>query len=52
LALAGYTTPREVYGLAILPGFAEYWTPDAQERAARTRRWLAREADAMSGALW
>lgn len=35
-----------------VPGFAEYWTPDAQERAARTRRWLAREADAMSGALW
>ncbi len=25
LALAGYTTPREVYGLAILPAFADAW---------------------------
>lgn len=34
-----------------VPGFAEYWTPDAQARAARTDRWLERQSGAITAAL-
>ncbi|MCO1657196.1 phosphotransferase [Pseudonocardia humida] len=34
-----------------VPGFAEYWTPDAVERNARARRWLHDNADAVAAAL-
>lgn len=32
-------------------GFAAYWTPEARERARRTRTWLEREASAIADAL-
>jgi hypothetical protein len=34
-----------------VPGFTEYWTPDAQARAARTTAWLERESDRITAAL-
>jgi aminoglycoside phosphotransferase len=34
-----------------VPGFAAYWTPEAAERAQRTREWFDREADAITAAL-
>lgn len=34
-----------------VPGFAEYWTPDARARAERTRGWLEREAQTIATAL-
>jgi aminoglycoside phosphotransferase (APT) family kinase protein len=34
-----------------VPGFVEYWTPDAQERAARTRRWLEGQAEVITDVL-
>jgi hypothetical protein len=34
-----------------VPGFAEYWTPEAAARAARTRSWFDRNADAITAAL-
>jgi hypothetical protein len=37
--------------LAGVPGFAEYWTPDAAERNARARRWLQHNAAAVAAAL-
>jgi hypothetical protein len=35
-----------------VPGFAAYRTPEAVARAARARVWFARNADAITGALW
>jgi hypothetical protein len=34
-----------------VPGFAAYWTPDAEARAGRTRAWLNRNAGAIEDAL-
>lgn len=34
-----------------VPGFAAYWTPDAAARAARTRAWFDRNADAIASAV-
>ena len=34
-----------------VPGFVEYWTPQAAERNLRTRRWLRGNADAIAAAL-
>ncbi len=34
-----------------VPGFAAYWTGQAQQRADRTRTWLAEHTDAMHRAL-
>jgi hypothetical protein len=34
-----------------VPGFVEYWTPEAQKRAARTRAWFDSEADEITSAL-
>ena len=34
-----------------VPGFAEYWTPDAVRRARRTDAWLERNTDAIRAAL-
>jgi Ser/Thr protein kinase RdoA (MazF antagonist) len=34
-----------------VPGFAEYWTPDSQARAARSRSWLERNADRIAAAV-
>lgn len=34
-----------------VPGFAEYWTPEAAARAGRTRAWLDGYADAVAAAL-
>jgi hypothetical protein len=35
-----------------VPGFAAYWTPETQERAARAREWLERNASALHDALF
>lgn len=35
-----------------VPGFAEYWTPEAVARAARARVWFERNGDAITSALW
>lgn len=34
-----------------VPGFAEYWTPDAQARASRTTAWMHARADEITAAL-
>jgi hypothetical protein len=34
-----------------VPGFAAYWTPEAQARAARARRWFDAAADTITAAL-
>jgi hypothetical protein len=34
-----------------VPGFVEYWTPEAAERNARARRWVQRHAEAIAAAL-
>jgi hypothetical protein len=34
-----------------VPGFAEYWTPEAQARQERAQRWFDRNADAINRAL-
>jgi Phosphotransferase enzyme family len=34
-----------------VPGFADYWTPEAEERNLRARSWLRRNADAVAEAL-
>ncbi len=33
-----------------VPGFAEYWTPDAAARQERTVSWFERNADAIASA--
>jgi Ser/Thr protein kinase RdoA (MazF antagonist) len=37
--------------IAGIPGFAEYWTPEAEERNLRARAWLRRNADAVAAVL-
>jgi phosphotransferase family enzyme len=37
--------------VAGVPGFVEYWTPEAEERNQRARTWLRRNADAVAAAL-
>jgi hypothetical protein len=34
-----------------VPGFAEYWTPDAAARQERTRAWFDRNAAAIASAV-
>jgi hypothetical protein len=34
-----------------VPGFAEYWTPDAAARQERTASWFEANADAIGKAL-